>query len=200
MPLPPYIEKYRKADDSDNSNYQTVFAKHLGSVAAPTASLHFTHDLLEKLKAKNVKIAYVTLHVGGGTFLPVKSETLDKHHMHTEIIHIDAENAQIINQIKSQGGRVICVGTTALRVVESVADDSGYLNSFTGETDIFIYPSYKFKICNLLMTNFHLPKSTLFMLVCAFSGIDTMKQAYQIAQTMNYRFFSYGDACLLDNS
>jgi S-adenosylmethionine:tRNA ribosyltransferase-isomerase len=200
MPLPPYIEKYRKADNSDDTNYQTVFAKHSGSVAAPTASLHLTHDLLEKLTAKNVKIAYVTLHVGGGTFLPVKAETLDQHHMHSEIIHIDTENADIINHAKSHGGRVICVGTTALRVVESVADDTGYMHSFTGDTKIFIYPGYRFKTCNILMTNFHLPQSTLFMLVCAFSGIETMKQAYHIAQEMDYRFFSYGDACFLDNS
>ncbi len=200
MPLPPYIEKYRKADTSDDTNYQTVFAKHLGSVAAPTASLHLTEDILKKLTAKNVKIAYVTLHVGGGTFLPVKAETLDKHHMHSEIIHIDTDNADIINHAKSEGGRVICVGTTALRVVESVADDMGYMHSFTGNTKIFIYPGYRFKICNVLITNFHLPQSTLFMLVCAFSGIDTMKQAYHIAQEMDYRFFSYGDACFLDNS
>ncbi len=199
MPLPPYIEKYRKADSSDNSNYQTVFAEHLGSVAAPTASLHLTHDLLEKIKAKNIKIAYVTLHVGGGTFLPVKTETIDKHIMHSEVIHIDADNADIINQAKSNGGRVVCVGTTALRVIESVADTHGIIHSFTGETDIFIYPGYRFKACDMLMTNFHLPKSTLLMLVSAFSGIDTIKQAYQIAQDMNYRFFSYGDACLLDS-
>ncbi len=199
MPLPPYIEKYRKADTSDDTNYQTVFAKHLGSVAAPTASLHLTADILEKITAKNVKIAYVTLHVGGGTFLPVKAETLDKHHMHSEIIHIDTDSADIINHAKSNGGRVICVGTTALRVVESVADDTGYMHSFTGNTKIFIYPGYRFKICNALMTNFHLPQSTLFMLVCAFSGIETMKQAYKTAQDMDYRFFSYGDACFLDN-
>ena len=197
MPLPPYIEKYRKADSSDDTNYQTIFAKHLGSVAAPTASLHLTQNLLDRLTAKNIKIAYVTLHVGGGTFLPVKAETLDKHYMHSEIIDIDTANAHIINEAKNNGNRVVCVGTTALRVVESVADDNGCVQSFTGETDIFIYPSYRFKVCDILMTNFHLPKSTLFMLVCAFSGIDTMKNAYKIAQETNYRFFSYGDACLL---
>lgn len=200
MPLPPYIEKFRKADSSDDKNYQTVFAQHAGSVAAPTASLHFTEELLEKLKAKNIKIAYVTLHVSGGTFLPVKTDNITEHYMHSEIIHIDTDNADIINQSKKQGGRVICVGTTALRVVESVADNNAILKNYTGETNIFIYPGYQFKICDILMTNFHLPKSTLFMLVCAFSGVDIMKHAYHLAQENNYRFFSYGDACLLDNS
>jgi S-adenosylmethionine:tRNA ribosyltransferase-isomerase len=197
MPLPPYIEKHRHADIDDDTNYQTIFAEHLGSVAAPTASLHLTENILQQIAKKGIKIAYVTLHVGGGTFLPVKSDTIDQHYMHSEIIDINAQNAQIINEAKQNGGRVICVGTTALRVVESVVDNSGTLRAFTGETDIFIYPSYRFKICDILMTNFHLPKSTLFMLVCALCGIDMMKYAYKTAQEMDYRFFSYGDACLL---
>jgi len=200
MPLPPYIEKHRKADSSDDTNYQTIFAQHLGSVAAPTASLHFTPQILDALKNKGVHIAYVTLHVGGGTFLPVKTESITDHTMHSEIIDIDADNANIINQAKRNNGRIICVGTTALRVVESVADTQGILSAYTGETDIFIYPSYQFKACDILMTNFHLPKSTLFMLVCAFSGTETMQSAYQQAQALNYRFFSYGDACLLFRS
>lgn len=197
MPLPPYIEKHRQADQSDDTNYQTVFAQHAGSVAAPTASLHLTHELLENIQQEGVQIAYVTLHVSGGTFLPVKTDDITEHHMHSEIIQIDQTNADIINNAKANDNRIICVGTTSLRVVESCANDNRQIKPFVGETDIFIYPGYEFKICDVLMTNFHLPKSTLFMLVCAFSGIARMKNAYKIAQQKDYRFFSYGDACLL---
>jgi S-adenosylmethionine:tRNA ribosyltransferase-isomerase len=200
MPLPPYIEKYRKANIQDNDHYQTIFAKHIGSVAAPTASLHLTEELLSRIRQKNIVIAYVTLHVGGGTFLPVKSDIITDHKMHSEHISITQKDADIINKAKSSGSRIVCVGTTALRVLESVSDDNGYIKAFTGETDIFIYPGYQFKACDALLTNFHLPQSTLFMLVCAFMGTTQMKDAYQKAMNGNYRFFSYGDACFLEKN
>ncbi|MCE3232105.1 MAG: S-adenosylmethionine:tRNA ribosyltransferase-isomerase [Rickettsiaceae bacterium] len=199
-PLPPYIERDDGAKPSDASDYQTVYAKNRGAVAAPTAGLHFTDELLEKIKAKGVKIAFTTLHVGAGTFLPMKVENTKDHKMHSELCIISQETADIINDVRASGGRVIAVGTTAMRLLETVADEKGNLKKFEGETDIFITPGYKFKIIDCLLTNFHLPKSTLFMLVCAFAGMEKMKAAYAHAIEKNYRFFSYGDACFLENS
>ncbi len=197
MPLPPYIEKIRKAGVQDNKTYQTVYAKQAGSVAAPTAGLHFTDELLAKIDALGVKRVHVTLHVGGGTFLPVKVENTADHKMHSEYAEISAEAATAINAARAAGGRVIAVGTTSVRTLESAADAAGNLKEFADETNIFITPSYKFKIVDMMLTNFHLPKSTLFMLVCAFSGLEKMKLAYAHAIANNYRFYSYGDACLL---
>lgn len=193
MPLPPYIEKQRRADASDNTHYQTVYAKREGSVAAPTAGLHFTEALLNKIDAAGVKRVRVTLHVGGGTFLPVKAEDTKDHVMHSEWAEVAPEAAQAINEAK----RVIAVGTTSLRTLESAADGKGRVQPFCGETDIFITPGYKFKAVDMLLTNFHLPRSTLFMLICAFSGMDRMQAAYAHAIAEAYRFYSYGDCCLL---
>lgn len=197
MPLPPYIEKTRHADATDNNNYQTVYAKNSGSVAAPTAGLHFTEELLDKIDAIGVKRVHVTLHVGGGTFLPVKSDDTEGHIMHSEYAEISKEAAEIINSAKQSGGRVIAVGTTSVRTLESATDEQGKVREFFAETNIFITPGYKFKIVDIMLTNFHLPKSTLFMLVCAFSGLEKMQAAYAHAIAQNYRFYSYGDACLL---
>jgi S-adenosylmethionine:tRNA ribosyltransferase-isomerase len=197
MPLPPYIERSRHADESDNSNYQTVYAKHAGSVAAPTAGLHFTEKLLAAVDAAGVKRVHVTLHVGGGTFLPVKTEDVGKHVMHSESAVVTSEVADIVNSAKQAGGRVIGVGTTSVRTLESACDEQGMLREFAGETDIFITPGYSFKIVDVMLTNFHLPKSTLFMLVSAFCGLEKMQAAYAHAIRENYRFYSYGDACLL---
>jgi S-adenosylmethionine:tRNA ribosyltransferase-isomerase len=169
-------------------------------VAAPTASLHFDDVLMQKIKDKNIKTAFITLHVGGGTFLPVKTDNILEHKMHSEMMSVNAKNADIINQTKVSGGRIIAIGTTALRCLESAADKKGILQSVTKDTDIFITPSYKFKMVDILLTNFHLPKSTLFMLVCALCGIKTMHHAYAAAQEQKYRFFSYGDSCLLFKS
>ena len=196
MPLPPYIERQRKADRSDASTYQTVYARHEGSVAAPTAGLHFTPQLLAAIDAAGVKRVHVTLHVGGGTFLPVKVEDTNEHVMHSEWAQVSQEVADAINEARKNGGRVIAVGTTSLRTLESASDENG-VHAFEGETNIFITPGYRFKAVDVLMTNFHLPRSTLFMLVCAFCGIDKMKQAYRHAIDHAYRFYSYGDACLL---
>lgn len=198
MPLPPYMK--READSSDNKNYQTIYAKHDGAVAAPTAGLHFTERLFELLKAKGIQQEFVTLHVGGGTFLPVKADDTADHKMHSEYAEISAGTAKLINEAKKSGRRVIAVGTTSLRVLESAAREPGILQEFSGETDIFITPGYCFKIVDVLLTNFHLPRSTLFMLVSAFAGFDTMKEAYSHAIKAQYRFYSYGDACLLFNS
>lgn len=197
MPLPPYIAKKRASDKTDDSLYQPIFAKHSGSVAAPTASLHFDEIIMQKIKDKNIQTAFVTLHVGGGTFLPVKTENISEHIMHSEYAEVSEETVALINKVKKDGGRIIPVGTTALRTIESATNEDGIINSFCGHTDIFITPSYKFKIADILMTNFHLPKSTLFMLVCALAGFEEMHKAYKYAQENNYRFFSYGDACLL---
>ncbi len=197
MPLPPYIEKKRSADTTDTSNYQTIYAAHDGSVAAPTAGLHFTPALLAAIQKSGAACAYVTLHVGGGTFLPVKTDDTNDHKMHSEWAQISAETAAAINAAKARGGRVIAVGTTSLRTLESATDAAGIVQPFKGETNIFITPSYKFKCVDMLLTNFHLPRSTLFMLVCAFSGLDKMQAAYARAIANNYRFYSYGDACLL---
>ncbi|MDE3016642.1 MAG: tRNA preQ1(34) S-adenosylmethionine ribosyltransferase-isomerase QueA [Pseudomonadota bacterium] len=195
MPLPPYIRRDDTA--SDRERYQTVYARHEGSVAAPTAGLHFTESLLEAIDAAGAGRVSVTLHVGGGTFLPVKAEDTDNHIMHSEHAIITQEAADAINRAKEKGGRVIAVGTTSLRVLESAADDNGIVRQFDGETDIFITPGYRFKAVDMLLTNFHLPRSTLFMLVCAFAGMERMKAAYIHAVEQKYRFYSYGDACLL---
>ncbi|WPX97124.1 tRNA preQ1(34) S-adenosylmethionine ribosyltransferase-isomerase QueA [Candidatus Bandiella euplotis] len=196
MPIPPYFK--RKPELSDKVDYQTIFAKYYGSVAAPTAGLHFNEEILQELKNKGVEITYVTLHVGTGTFLPVKTNNITEHKMHCEKFLISQGTADLINQKKKENRRIICVGTTSLRALEAAANSKGILTPQISETDIFITPGYKFKVADALITNFHMPKSTLFMLVCAFSGIDSVKNAYAYAIKHNYRFFSYGDACWLD--
>ena len=193
MPLPPYIT--HKLEDKEM--YQTVYAKFDGSAAAPTAGLHFTKELLNKIEEKGIKISSITLHVGLGTFRPVKVDDVNNHHMHTEWYEVNAEAADIINETKRNGGRVICVGTTSCRTIESVADEKGYMKAKTGETDIFIYPGYKFKVMDGLITNFHLPESTLVMLVSAFAGKENVLAAYETAVKERYRFFSFGDAMIL---
>lgn len=198
MPLPPYIERPGGATEEDKSNYQTVYAKHEGAVAAPTAGLHFTPALLVKLKEKGIQSAFVTLHVGAGTFQPVKVEDTNQHVMHREWGQVTAQTAEQINAVRTAGGKVVAVGTTSLRLLESAADDTGRLHAYSGDTGIFITPGYRFKIIDCLMTNFHLPKSTLFMLVSAFAGLDEMQAAYMHAIESKYRFYSYGDACLLE--
>ncbi|MDP3194523.1 tRNA preQ1(34) S-adenosylmethionine ribosyltransferase-isomerase QueA [Tabrizicola sp.] len=197
MPLPPYIAARRAADDQDRTDYQTVFARHSGAVAAPTASLHFDEDLLKALAAKGVDFTEVTLHVGAGTFLPVKVEDVKTHRMHAEWGRVTAAAAAEINATKRAGGRVIPVGTTALRLIESAADADGVLHPWEGETDIFIYPGYRFRVTDALMTNFHLPKSTLMMLVSALMGEERIRRIYAHAIREGYRFFSYGDSSLL---
>ncbi|OUP65575.1 tRNA preQ1(34) S-adenosylmethionine ribosyltransferase-isomerase QueA [Drancourtella sp. An177] len=193
MPLPPYITHQLK----DKNRYQTVYAKHSGSAAAPTAGLHFTPELLEEIQKKGVQIAHVTLHVGLGTFRPVKVENIMEHHMHSEFYQIEASEAEKINRAKEEGHRVICVGTTSCRTVESAAGDDGKLRECSGWTDIFIYPGYRFKILDCLITNFHLPESTLIMLVSALAGRDHVLGAYEEAVKEKYRFFSFGDAMLI---
>lgn len=195
MPLPPYIK--RNATSHDNQTYQTVYAVKEGAIAAPTAGLHFTEDLLENLKNRGIRIVYVTLHVGAGTFQPVKVEDTSEHVMHSEYAEISQESADIINQAKKAGNRIVAVGTTSMRVLESAADVEGLVQPYKEETSIFITPGYDFRVVDILITNFHLPRSTLFMLVSAFCGLESIKQAYQQAIKENYRFYSYGDACLL---
>jgi S-adenosylmethionine:tRNA ribosyltransferase-isomerase len=197
MPLPPYIASRRPADDSDRDDYQTMFARQDGAVAAPTAALHFTPQLIELLEAHGVRRETLTLHVGAGTFLPVKAEDTSEHKMHAEWGRIDAETAERLNAVKGSGGRLIAVGTTSLRLLESASDDDGTIHPFEGDTAIFITPGYRFKVADGLVTNFHLPKSTLFMLVSAMMGLDVMKSAYAHAVKEGYRFYSYGDASLL---
>lgn len=197
MPLPPYIAARRAADERDDSDYQTILARSEGAVAAPTAALHFDDGLFDALSANGIDHATVTLHVGAGTFLPVKSETTSGHKMHSEVGMIDAATAAKLNDIKAKGGRLICVGTTALRVIETAAEESGRLNAWSGATDIFISPGYQFKTVDALMTNFHLPRSTLMMLVAGFVGMDRMRSIYRHAIAEKYRFYSYGDASLL---
>ena len=197
MPLPPYIASKRQADKRDNLDYQTIFAQKIGSVAAPTASLHFDLGLLERLKKKGVETSFVTLHVGAGTFLPVKSEDIRQHKMHAEFGEINQKTVDEIRQTKKNGGRIIPVGTTALRLLETAAQSNDVLSEWRGETDIFIYPGYKFIVADGLMTNFHLPKSTLMMLVSALMGKETIESIYNHAITKKYRFFSYGDSSLL---
>ena len=193
MPLPPYIT--HKLDDKER--YQTVYSKNKGSAAAPTAGLHFTQELLEKIKEKGVSIAYLTLHVGLGTFRPVKVDDVTNHKMHSEYYQISKETAEIINNAKKNGGKIISVGTTSTRVLETVANDMGILKEASGETDIFIYPPYKFKVVDKLITNFHLPESTLLMLVSALATKDNIDKAYKTAVDNEYRFFSFGDAMFI---
>ena len=195
MPLPPYITE--KLDERER--YQTVYSKHNGSAAAPTAGLHFTKELLEQIKEKGVKIAHVTLHVGLGTFRPVKVENILEHHMHSEFYMVDEEDAKMINDTKANGGRVISVGTTSTRTLETVADENGVIHAGSGWTQIFIYPGYKFKAIDCLITNFHLPESTLLMLVSALAGRDNILNAYKTAVEEKYRFFSFGDAMFITN-
>ena len=190
MPLPPYI----KAELQDQERYQTVYSKSVGSAAAPTAGLHFTNDLLEKIRAKGVKTAFVTLHVGLGTFRPVKAENIMEHHMHSELCMISNETAELLNETKKSGGRVICVGTTSCRTLESLVNEDGTFEEKSKWTEIFIYPGYTFKAMDGLITNFHLPESTLVMLVSAFAGRDHVLSAYEEAVRERYRFFSFGDA------
>ena len=197
MPLPPYIASKRPADERDNVDYQSVFARNSGSVAAPTASLHFDHDLLVEIDKIGVETSFVTLHVGAGTFMPVKDEDIKNHKMHSEFGHISQEVAGEIKKTQKNGGRIIPVGTTALRLLETAAQSDGTLSEWYGETDIFIYPGYKFKVADGLMTNFHLPKSTLIMLVSALMGKETIETIYNHAIKHRYKFFSYGDSSLL---
>jgi len=197
MPLPPYIASQRSIDTRDADDYQTMFAAEEGAVAAPTAGLHFTPALVSALKSKGVELVSVTLHVGAGTFLPVKVDDTEDHKMHSEIGEITPESAALLNEARSKGGRIVAVGTTSLRLLESATDDNGIIQPFSAATDIFISPGYRFKAVDILMTNFHLPKSTLFMLVSAFSGLATMQEAYKTAIGSGYRFYSYGDTCLL---
>jgi S-adenosylmethionine:tRNA ribosyltransferase-isomerase len=197
MPLPPYIASKRAIDEADRSDYQTMFAREEGAVAAPTAALHFTPRLLEALDERGIGRETLTLHVGAGTFLPVKSETIQAHKMHAEWGRIDAATAERLNAVRASGGRLIAVGTTSLRLIESAADADGIVQPFEGDTAIFITPGYRFKAVDGLVTNFHLPRSTLFMLVSALMGLDVMKAAYAHAIERGYRFYSYGDASLL---
>jgi len=197
MPLPPYIAAKRAPGASDAIDYQTIYAAHEGAVAAPTAGLHFTPELIAALDARGVSRHFVTLHVGAGTFLPVKTEDTSAHKMHAERGEISKETAAAINAARAAGGRIVAVGTTSLRLLESAADGEGRVHPFSGSTSIFITPGYRFKAVDILMTNFHLPRSTLLMLVAAFSGLDTIKAAYAHALLSGYRFYSYGDACLL---
>lgn len=197
MPLPPYIASARGADDNDMADYQTLYAREEGAVAAPTAGLHFTESLIEKLEARGIGLEFVTLHVGPGTFLPVKVDDTDDHDMHSEWGEVSKKTADRLNQMRGENGRTVCVGTTSMRLLESAAQEDGEIKPWSGFTDIFITPGYRFKAVDALVTNFHLPRSTLFMLVSAFSGINRMKNAYAHAIANDYRFYSYGDASLL---
>ncbi len=196
-PLPPYIAARRAVSAEDQAHYQTIYARHSGAVAAPTAGLHFTQTLFDRLDSAGILRVFVTLHVGAGTFLPVKVDDTEDHVMHAESGEIGSETAALLNRARKAGGRIVAVGTTSLRLLESATDGAGTVHPFAGETDIFITPGYRFRAVDLLMTNFHLPKSTLFMLVSAFSGLETMQKAYRHAIDAEYRFYSYGDACLL---
>ncbi|TIP04058.1 MAG: tRNA preQ1(34) S-adenosylmethionine ribosyltransferase-isomerase QueA [Mesorhizobium sp.] len=197
IPLPPYIASKRDDDERDRADYQTIYAREEGAVAAPTAGLHFTPELFAALDAKGIERRFVTLHVGAGTFLPVKADDTADHKMHAETGSVSAETAAALNAAKARGGRIICVGTTSLRLLESAARAEGRIEPWSGPTDIFITPGYRFRTADMLMTNFHLPRSTLFMLVSAFSGLETMRAAYAHAIESRYRFYSYGDASLL---
>ncbi|MGH6791758.1 MAG: tRNA preQ1(34) S-adenosylmethionine ribosyltransferase-isomerase QueA, partial [Methyloceanibacter sp.] len=198
MPLPPYIASRRAPDERDRTDYQTLFAREEGAVAAPTAGLHFTDRLMQSLEARGISCHFVTLHVGPGTFLPIRSEDTAGHVMHPETGTISAAAAEALNEVKARGGAIVAVGTTSLRLLESAVDKTGKLAPFTGATDLFITPGYRFRFVERLLTNFHLPRSTLFMLVAAFSGLDAMKHAYAHAVAARYRFYSYGDASLLN--
>ncbi len=197
MPLPPYIASRRSVDAKDREDYQTLFARQEGSVAAPTASLHFTPELIDRLKARGVAPHIVTLHVGAGTFLPVKTDDTESHVMHPEWGTVSAETADALNAARRAGGRIVAAGSTALRLLESATGEDGIVRPFAGETSIFITPGYRFRAVDVMLTNFHLPRSTLFMLVSAFSGLEAMRRAYAHAIASGYRFYSYGDACLL---
>jgi S-adenosylmethionine:tRNA ribosyltransferase-isomerase len=197
MPLPPYIATRRPPDERDRIDYQTIFAQAEGSVAAPTAGLHFTDALISRLAARGIALHKVTLHVGAGTFLPVKADDTAAHRMHAERGSVSAETADALNATRRTGGRIVAVGSTSLRLIESASDADGGLHAFEGETALFITPGYRFRAVDVMMTNFHLPRSTLFMLVAAFSGLEVMKAAYAHAIAAGYRFYSYGDACLL---
>lgn len=197
MPLPPYIAARRPADETDKAAYQTIYATHDGAVAAPTAGLHFTDDLIARLHERGIATAFLTLHVGAGTFLPVKSDNIADHKMHSEWGEISASLAEQLNAARSAGGRLIAVGTTVTRLIESAATEDGMIQPFCGETDIFIKPGYRFRGVDAMWTNFHLPRSTLFMLVAAFAGTDRMRATYDHAIASDYRFYSYGDATLL---
>jgi S-adenosylmethionine:tRNA ribosyltransferase-isomerase len=197
IPLPPYIASKRPEDARDRADYQTIYAREEGAVAAPTAGLHFTPRLMEALDAAGIERRFVTLHVGAGTFLPVKADDTTEHRMHAEIGHVDEETADALNAARARGNRIVSVGTTSLRLLESAADADGMIRPWSGATDIFITPGYRFRTADVLMTNFHLPRSTLFMLVSAFSGLETMRAAYAHAVEAQYRFYSYGDSSLL---
>ncbi|HTS39911.1 MAG TPA: tRNA preQ1(34) S-adenosylmethionine ribosyltransferase-isomerase QueA [Xanthobacteraceae bacterium] len=197
MPLPPYIASKRAPDDRDRDDYQTMFAHEEGSVAAPTAGLHFTDTLLARLQARGIALHKVTLHVGPGTFLPVHADDTEVHEMQPEFGIVSEATAQALDAVRSRGGRLVAVGSTALRLIETAAEPNGTLRAFSGETALFITPGYRFRAVDVLMTNFHLPRSTLFMLVAAFCGLDVMRRAYTHAIDADYRFYSYGDACLL---
>lgn len=197
IPLPPYIASKRDEDEKDRTDYQTMYAKEEGAVAAPTAGLHFTPELFARLDAAGIERHFVTLHVGAGTFLPVKAEDTADHKMHHEIGQVSRATASALNAVKARGGRIVSVGTTSLRLLESATSEAGEILPWSGATDIFITPGYRFRAVDVLMTNFHLPKSTLFMLVSAFAGLDTMRAAYAHAIADGYRFYSYGDASLL---
>jgi S-adenosylmethionine:tRNA ribosyltransferase-isomerase len=197
MPLPPYIAARRAPDEHDRADYQTMFARDEASVAAPTAGLHFTPALLERLAERGIALHRVTLHVGAGTFLPVKTDDTADHRMHAEWGSVSAEAADALNTARARGGRIVAVGSTALRLIESAASEDGVIRPFAGETSIFITPGYRFRAVDVMLTNFHLPRSTLFMLVAAFCGLDVMQRAYAHAIAAGYRFYSYGDACLL---
>ncbi|MEZ5809927.1 MAG: tRNA preQ1(34) S-adenosylmethionine ribosyltransferase-isomerase QueA [Rhizobiaceae bacterium] len=200
VPLPPYIASKRADDERDRADYQTIYAREDGAVAAPTAGLHFTPELMGRLDEAGVERHFVTLHVGAGTFLPVKAEDTDDHRMHAERGEVSEATATALNEARARGGRIVAVGTTSLRLLESAAREDGRIAAWTGATDIFITPGYRFRAVDVLMTNFHLPRSTLFMLVSAFSGLETMKDAYAHAIEQGYRFYSYGDACLLERA
>ncbi len=200
MPLPPYITARRDPDLQDVEDYQTIYARHDGAVAAPTAGLHFTEPLFAALEARGISRYFLTLHVGAGTFLPVKSDDTSAHRMHAEGGVLTEETAVALNETRRRGGRIVAVGTTSLRLLESAADDKGGIHPFRGDTDIFITPGYRFRAVDVLLTNFHLPRSTLFMLVAAFSGLKRMQAAYAHAIAARYRFYSYGDACLLERN
>jgi S-adenosylmethionine:tRNA ribosyltransferase-isomerase len=197
MPLPPYIASRRDADERDRTDYQTMFARQEGSVAAPTAGLHFTEALTAALRERGIDLQRVTLHVGPGTFLPVKAEDTSGHAMQAEWGAVSGETAAALNAARRAGGRIVAVGSTALRLIESATAEDGTLAPFSGETALFITPGYRFRAVDAMLTNFHLPRSTLFMLVCAFCGLDVMRRAYAHAIETGYRFYSYGDACLL---
>ena len=197
MPLPPYIARRRAADERDRADYQTCYAERPGAVAAPTAGLHFTPDLLARLAQAGIGAAFVTLHVGAGTFAPLREDDISRNELHSEWGEVSEATARRLQEARAAGGRIVCVGTTSLRILEAAAQVSGELRPFAGETRIFIQPGHRFLACDLLMTNFHLPRSSLFMLVAAFSGLDVMQAAYAHAIAARYRFYSYGDACLL---